>query len=84
MNHLIGDLFGPGTYGVTGNLIAWMICGIPTVIISGWHHRRQLARHIERLEQATKVKPAHQPRSPEERDPDTGRDNGDVGNHRSG
>ncbi len=27
MKHILLDLFGPGTWGAGGNLVAWVICG---------------------------------------------------------
>jgi len=41
-----GDLFGPGTWGTGGNLVAWVICG---TLAFGWQHLQAEARHAEQL-----------------------------------
>lgn len=43
--------------GVTGNLIAWAVCGIPSIFLALWHHRRQLARDVQRFEHPRKQPP---------------------------
>jgi hypothetical protein len=47
--HLLWILFGPGTWGSGGNMVAWVICGC---IGFGWLHAKEKARHIQRLAQA--------------------------------
>jgi hypothetical protein len=42
-------LFGPGTWGAGGNMVAWVLCG---VISFGWLHSREKARHLQLLAQA--------------------------------
>lgn len=39
------DLFGPGTWGTGGNMVAWVICG---VLAFGWQHRQNLKLHHAR------------------------------------
>lgn len=43
------DLFGPGTWGTGGNMVAWVICG---VIAFGWQHRQNLRLHRAREDAA--------------------------------
>ncbi len=60
--HLLWVLFGPGTWGAGGTMVAWVICG---GLGFWWAHRRAEARavrvmaqaarhHFERLDQAAK------------------------------
>lgn len=49
MTHLWQTLFGPGTWGAGGNLVAWVLCGIPATLAALWHHRRQLRREFAAL-----------------------------------
>lgn len=46
---ILRDLFGPGTWGTGGNMVAWVICG---VIGLGWLHAKEKARHLARVKQA--------------------------------
>jgi hypothetical protein len=57
MGHILGDLFGPGTWGAGGNLVAWVLCG---ALAGAWVRAKlraqdALARlhHQEKLDQAT-------------------------------
>lgn len=45
---ILRDLFGAGTWGAGGNLIAWVLCG---GLAFGWSHVKAQARHVELLEQ---------------------------------
>jgi hypothetical protein len=45
--HILNDLFGPGTWGTGGNLVAWVICG---AIGFGWLHSKEKARHLAHLD----------------------------------
>jgi hypothetical protein len=47
--HLVSTLFGAGTWGAGGNLVAWAICGIPAQVLILWHHRRQMRAEFARL-----------------------------------
>ncbi len=49
MSHLWQTLFGAGTWGAGGNLVAWVLCGIPATLAALWHHRRQLRREFAAL-----------------------------------
>lgn len=42
-------LFGPGTWGSGGNMVAWVICG---VLAFGWQNRQNLKLHHAREEAA--------------------------------
>ena len=46
---ILRDLFGPGTWGTGGNMVAWVICGF---IGFGWLHGKEKARHLARMKQA--------------------------------
>jgi len=62
---ILRDLFGPGTWGTGGNLVAWVICGVLGVIgtyllrhrigrnLAVWwnlHHREHaVEQHLEAL-----------------------------------
>jgi hypothetical protein len=46
---ILKDLFGPGTWGTGGNMVAWVICGC---IGFGWLHSKEKARHILKMNQA--------------------------------
>lgn len=43
------DLFGPGTWGTGGNMVAWVICG---GLAFANVRARDLAHHRERMDQA--------------------------------
>jgi len=47
--HLLRVLFGPGTWGAGGNMVAWVICG---GLGFAWMHLKAEARHAEALAQA--------------------------------
>ena len=47
--HWLADLFGPGTWGTGGNMVAWVICG---TLGFGWLHGKEKARHLARMRQA--------------------------------
>ena len=49
MSHVLDLLFGPGTWGAGGNLVAWVICGVPSTGFWLWHHRRAMRRDLDRL-----------------------------------
>lgn len=51
-------LFGQGTWGAGGNLVAWVICGIPATLLALWHHRRQVHARFDRLEQMITRRPS--------------------------
>lgn len=44
--HLLRVLFGPGTWGAGGNMVAWVICG---GLGFAWMHLKAEARHAEAL-----------------------------------
>jgi len=46
---ILRDLFGPGTWGTGGNMVAWVICG---VIGFSWLHAKEKARHLAKMAQA--------------------------------
>ena len=46
---ILRDLFGPGTWGTGGNMVAWVICG---TLGLGWLHAKEKARHVARMAQA--------------------------------
>lgn len=48
LGHLLWILFGPGTWGSGGNMVAWVICG---GIGFTWMHVKAEARHAEALVQ---------------------------------
>lgn len=58
MKTVIEILFGSGTWGAGGNLVAWVICGIPALVISAWRHRR--AMYAELAKVRAEVGRAHQ------------------------
>lgn len=47
--NILTDLFGPGTWGTGGNMVAWVICGC---IGFGWLHAKEKARHLAKMRQA--------------------------------
>lgn len=47
--NILTDLFGPGTWGTGGNMVAWVICGC---IGFGWLHGKEKARHLAKMRQA--------------------------------
>lgn len=62
---LLRDLFGPGTWGTGGNLVAWVLCGAATAagayIFRDWlgprlarwlhrHHGEHLRAELEQVE----------------------------------
>jgi hypothetical protein len=51
MTGIVRDLFGPGTWGTGGNMVAWVICGF---IGFGWLHAKQKAQHVQVLAQAAR------------------------------
>ncbi len=44
---LLLTLFGPGTWGTGGNMVAWVICGVFGL---GWLHAKEKARHLVLLQ----------------------------------
>ena len=54
MSHIISVLFGSGTWGAGGNIVAYFICLVPTSIAWVWHHRRTLRRELAALERRLK------------------------------
>jgi hypothetical protein len=61
MSHLMTTLFGPNTWGAGGNLVAWVICGIPSTLLALWHHRRQISRDLDRFRELDQAKEPQQP-----------------------
>ncbi len=51
MSALLRDLFGPGTWGTGGNLVASALLTVPAVIISHLKAARQRERHHKELKQ---------------------------------
>lgn len=49
--HLLWILFGPGTWGSGGNMVAWVICGC---IGFSWLHAKEKARHLAKMAQAAR------------------------------
>jgi hypothetical protein len=49
--HVLWILFGPGTWGAGGNMVAWVICG---ALGFGWLHAKEKARHLAKMTQAQK------------------------------
>lgn len=47
--HVLWILFGPGTWGAGGNMVAWAICG---VLGFGWLYAKEKANHLARMRQA--------------------------------
>ena len=47
MLRILDDLFGPGTWGTGGNMVAWIICGC---IGFGWLHSKEKARHLAHMD----------------------------------
>jgi hypothetical protein len=43
MLHLLDDLFGPGTWGTGGNMVAWVICGV-LAVTGGWIFKDVIGR----------------------------------------
>ena len=43
-------LFGSGTWGAGGNMVAWVLCG---GLGFGWLHSKEEARHLAKMAQAT-------------------------------
>lgn len=48
---ILRDLFGPGTWGTAGNLVASAMLTVPAVIISHIRAYRQRERHHEDMKQ---------------------------------
>ena len=48
---IVRDLFGPGTWGTGGNMVAWVICG---AIGFSWLHAKEKARHVAKMAQAAR------------------------------
>jgi hypothetical protein len=46
MTGVLRDLFGPGTWGTGGNLVAWILCG---VLAGLWLRARMKAHHLAQL-----------------------------------
>jgi hypothetical protein len=46
---ILRDLFGPGTWGTGGNMVAWVICG---AIGGVWLRRKLITHHAQVLAQA--------------------------------
>ena len=46
---VLRTLFGAGTWGAGGNLVAWVLCG---GLGFGWLHAKEKARHLARKLQA--------------------------------
>lgn len=51
MTGVLRDLFGPGTWGTGGNLVAWIICGI---LAGLWVRAKLRAHHLAELAQAAR------------------------------
>lgn len=51
MRTILLDLFGPGTWGTAGNLVASAILTVPAIVISHVRAHRQRQRHHEDLKQ---------------------------------
>lgn len=49
--NIVRDLFGAGTWGAGGNLVAWVLCG---GLAFSWSHAKAEARHQEALAQQRK------------------------------
>lgn len=48
---ILNDLFGPGTWGTSGNLVASAILTVPTIVITHLRAHRQRQRHHEDMKQ---------------------------------
>ena len=48
---ILKDLFGAGTWGTGGNMVAWVICG---AIGGAWLHGKEKARHLQKMAQAAR------------------------------
>lgn len=48
---IVRDLFGPGTWGTGGNLVAWVICGAVAAV---WLRAKLKAHHLAELAQAAR------------------------------
>jgi len=48
---ILRTLFGAGTWGAGGNLVAWVICG---TLGFGWLHAKEKARHLQKMAQAAR------------------------------
>lgn len=42
---ILRDLFGPGTWGTGGNIVAWVICGVISGTVT-WLLRHRLGRAL--------------------------------------
>lgn len=51
MKTILLDLFGPGTWGTAGNLVASAILTVPAVIVTHVRAYRQRERHHEDMKQ---------------------------------
>ena len=70
IGHLLTTWFGPGTWGAGGNLVAWVLCGIPAVLLALWHHRRQMRAEFGRLRaRLDQVQAPQRPADAEEQPP---------------
>lgn len=53
MRTILNDLFGPGTWGTGGNLVATALLAVPTMVTGFMHAARQRRRqHEEKMAQA--------------------------------
>jgi hypothetical protein len=60
MLHILADLFGAGTWGTGGNMVAWVICGVIVFVcrdfigkrMAGWWARHHGPHAIEQHKQA--------------------------------
>lgn len=51
MKTILLDLFGPGTWGTAGNLVASAILTVPAIVITHVRAHRQRQRHHEDMKQ---------------------------------
>lgn len=51
MKAILLDLFGPGTWGTSGNLVASAILTVPAIVIAHVRSYRQRQRHQDELKQ---------------------------------
>lgn len=50
MGQLLHILFGAGTWGTGGNLVADLLTVIPTLLAALWRHRRQIHARLDQIE----------------------------------
>ena len=60
MTTILRDLFGSGTWGTGGNLVASALLTVPTVLITHIRAYRQRQRHHEEMKQHVTNTRAHQ------------------------